>query len=150
VANPRVVARKSEATLRYIESSALVAALMEDDTTATRSIRSRGLRITSALTIAEASRAILRARAMARITLKQQQAALLALRRFSRRSHIIGVTDTILTLAARPFPIEPIRTLDAIHLASVASLGEPPALITIVTRDARIRENAVALSYAVE
>ena len=29
-------------------------------------------------------------------------------------------------------------------------LGEPPSLVTIVTRDGRVRENAEALGYAVE
>ena len=49
----------------------------------------------------------------------------------------------------RPFPIEPIRTLDAVHLATAELLEEPPQLVTIVTRDARVRENAKALGYAV-
>lgn len=46
--------------------------------------------------------------------------------------------------------MEPVRTLDAIHLATVEELGETPQLITIVTRDRRIRENALAMGYAVE
>ena len=54
------------------------------------------------------------------------------------------------TEAARPFPIEPVRTLDAIHLATIEEIGETPPFITIVTRDRRVRENAKALGYAVE
>ncbi len=50
----------------------------------------------------------------------------------------------------RPFPVEPIRTLDALHLATAERLGEPPPLVTIVTRDARVGENAKALGYPVE
>lgn len=50
----------------------------------------------------------------------------------------------------RRFPIEPVRTLDAVHLATVEWLGEPAALTVIVTRDDRVRENARALGYAVE
>jgi hypothetical protein len=37
-----------------------------------------------------------------------------------------------------------------VHLATAEQLGEPPALVTIVTRDTRVRENALALGYAVE
>jgi hypothetical protein len=37
-----------------------------------------------------------------------------------------------------------------VHLATAELLGEPPALIVVVTRDIRIRENARALGYAVE
>ena len=41
------------------------------------------------------------------------------------------------------------RTLDAVHLATVEFLGEPPQLVTIVTRDERVRANARALGYMV-
>ena len=137
-------------TWRYIESSALVAAVLEGDTAAKASIRAQGQRVTSALTVAEASRAILRARLLGRITLQQQRAALLTLQRFSRRCHIVSVTETILSRVGRPFPAEPVRTLDAIHLATAEALGDPPALVTIITRGARIRDNATALGHPVE
>jgi len=136
--------------VRYIESSALVAALLERDADALKSVRTRGRKVTSALTIAEAARAILRARAAARLTTDQERAAVRALRRFERRCFLVAVTDPILTRVRRPFPVEPIRTLDAVHLATAELLGEPPALIVVVTRDVRVRENAQALGYAVE
>lgn len=69
------------------------------------------------------------------------------LRTFERRCAVVGVTDTVIARAGRPFPGEPIRTLDAIHLATAGLLGEPPQLVTRVTRDARVRENARALGY---
>jgi predicted nucleic acid-binding protein len=136
--------------VRYIESSALVAALLERDADALKSVRSRGRKVTSALTIAEAARAILRARAAGRLTADQERAAVRALRRFERRCFLVAVTDAILTRVRRPFPIEPIRTLDAVHLATTELLGEPPPLIVVVTRDVRVRENAQALGYPVE
>jgi predicted nucleic acid-binding protein len=136
--------------VRYIESSALVAALLERDADALKSIRTRGRRVTSALTIAEAARLILRARTAARLTADQERAAVRTLRRFERRCFLVAVTDAILARVRRPFPIEPIRTLDAVHLATTEALGEPPPLVVIVTRDARVRENARALGYAIE
>lgn len=136
--------------VRYIESSALVAALLERDADALKSVRTRGRTVTSALTIAEAFRAILRARAAARLTTDQERAAVRALRRFERRCFLVAVTDPILARVRRPFPVEPIRTLDAVHLATAELLGEPPALIVVVTRDARVRANAQALGYTVE
>jgi len=114
------------------------------------SIRGPGQRITSALTIAETSRAVLRAHLSGRVTAQQHRAALLTLQRFARRCHIVSVTETILTRAGRPFPVEPIRTLDAIHLATAEALGEPPALVIIITRDTRVRENSTALGFSVE
>jgi hypothetical protein len=35
-------------------------------------------------------------------------------------------------LGGRPFPVEPIRTPDAVHLATTELLGEPPPLIVLV------------------
>jgi predicted nucleic acid-binding protein len=138
------------ASVRYIESSALVAALLEGDAAVLKSVRTRGRQVTSALTMAETARAILRARVGARLTADEERAAVRALRRFERRSFMVAVTDSVLARVRRPFPVEPIRTLDAVHLATAELLGEPPPLLTIVTRDARVRDNAEALGYAVE
>jgi predicted nucleic acid-binding protein len=78
------------------------------------------------------------------------RAAARALRTFSTRCDLVSVTDEVLLRAGRPFPLEPVRTLDAIHLATSEILGEHPPLVTIVTRDQRIRENAVALGFSTE
>jgi predicted nucleic acid-binding protein len=83
-------------------------------------VRTKGRRVTSALTLAETARAILRARVAA-----------------------------VLARVRRPLPVEPIRPLDAVHLATAELLGEPPPLMTIVTRDDGVRENAEELDYAV-
>src|SRR5690242_9019099 len=100
----------------YIESSGLLAALLEQDLSARATMRGPGRRVTSALTLAEAARGILRARVAGRLTPEQERAAIRALKTFERRCTIINVTDSVLTRAGRRFPVEPIRTLDAIHL----------------------------------
>lgn len=135
---------------RYIESSALGAALLEADMAAQASIGAPEVSVTSALTIAEVSRAVLRARLSGRITVEQERAAILKPQEFVRHCHIVNVTEEILAHAGRQFPVEPVRTLDAIHLATAQALGEALALVTIVTRDARLRENAHALGHPVE
>ena len=135
--------------IRYIESSALVAALLEEDPSARVAIEADRC-VTSALTFAEASRAIIRARVSGRVSAEREQAIIRGLRTIERRWFIVEVTAAILARVAVRFPIEPIRTLDAIHLATAELLGEPPPLITIVTRDARVAGNARALGYAVE
>ena len=136
--------------VRYIESSALLSALLERDADAIKSIRKRGRRVTSALTFAEAGRAIRRARVTGRLSSDQERTAVQALRRFERRCYVVAVSDAVLARVRRPFPVEPIRTLDAIHLATAELLGEPPQLITIVTRDVRVKDNADALGYPIE
>jgi predicted nucleic acid-binding protein len=62
---------------------------------------------------------------------------------------ILDVDRDVLARVRRSFPSEPIRTLDAVHLATAKLLGEPRSW-TIVTRDARVRDNARALGYVVE
>jgi predicted nucleic acid-binding protein len=105
--------------------------------------------VTSALTLAETARAILRARVAGRLTAEQERASVQSLRRFERRCYVVAVTDAVLARVRRPFPVEPMRTRDAVHLATAELLGEPPPLMTIVTRDDRVRENAEVLGYAV-
>lgn len=143
-------AARAAATFKYIETSALLAALLEQDAAARTALRGKRRRITSALTFAEASRALVRARATGRLTPSDERAALRWLQTFRRRCDVVAITDAVLRRAGRPFPVEPIRTLDAIHLATAEVLGEPPQLVMIVTRDARVSDNARALGYGVE
>ncbi len=140
----------TRAPIRYLETSAIVAALLERDAAARAAPRAAGHRVTSALTLAEAARAIVRARATGRITAAEERAAVRSIASFARRCDVVAVTESILTRVGRPFPVEPIRTLDAVHLATAELLDEPPQLVTIVTRDTRVRHNARALGYAIE
>jgi hypothetical protein len=133
-----------------MESSALVVALLERDTAIVKKTPRGTQHVTSAVTLAEAARAIIRARATGRLTAEEEQAAVRALRTFERRCFILHVHRAVLDRVRRPFPVEPIRTLNAVHLATAELLGEAPALVTIVTRDGRVRENAQALGYTVE
>lgn len=62
---------------------------------------------------------------------------------------IVAVTSELLARAGRPFPAGPVRTLDAIHLATAELPGEPLPLIVLVARDAHVRDNAVGLGCAI-
>lgn len=140
--------RLPTATTIYIETSALLAALLEHDAAAEQSLAAPGRRVTSMLTLAEANRAVVRARATGRLTVEQERQAIRALRTWAARCDVVSITDAVLERAGRPFPHEPVRTLDAIHSATAELLGEPPQLVTVLTRDARVRSNANALGYA--
>lgn len=142
------MATSANSEMRYIESSALLAALFEGDPVARKAIRAPGRRVTSALTLAEANRAVIRARTTGRLSTKAEREAIRGLQTFARRCEIIAVSEEVLIRAGRPFPVEPIRTLDAIHIATAELLGEPPPLVTFITRDKRVADNARALGYA--
>lgn len=139
-----------QTSVRYVESSALVAALLEHETAVVSAAFGVAQQVTSALTLAEAGRAIIRARASGRLTEAEERAAVRALRTFERRCFVVDVDRAVLDRVRRPFPVEPVRTLDAVHLATAELLGEAPPLVTIVTRDDRVRANAKALGYTVE
>ena len=136
--------------VRYVESTALVAALLEHDTAVTKRLPAGTRIVTSVVTMSEAGRAIIRARVTGRLTAENEKAAILALRTFERRCFLLDIDQVVLDRVRRPFPVEPIRTLDAIHLATAELLDEPPQLATIVTRDERVRANAKALGYSIE
>lgn len=132
-----------------MESSALVAALLEHDTAVMKLPPVGTQHVTSALTLAEAGRAIIRARATGRLTAAEEQKAVRALRTFERRCFVFDVDRAVLARVRRAFPIEPVRTLDAVHLATIELLSDAPQLVTVVTRDARVRENAQAFGFVV-
>lgn len=132
----------------YLESSAVVAALIEGDTDAMTSIR-QAHTVASALTFAEARRAILRATLAGRLSGDSAAIAETELRRIESGTTILAVADQILARAGRRFPAEPVRTLDAIHLASAERIDDLAEPVTLLTRDARVRENAVLLGLRV-
>ena len=57
------------------------------------------------------------------------------LRTFERRCFLVDVNSVVLARVARPCPVAPIQTLDAMHLATAEWLDEPPQRVTIVTCD---------------
>jgi predicted nucleic acid-binding protein len=138
------------AQFRYIETSALLAVRLENDAGARLAIRGEGDRYVSALTLVEAVRRIVRAGAVGLITPAQVRASLAWINRFGRRCQVVGVTDDILARVRKPFPAEPVKTLDAIHLATIESMDADPSVVTVVTRDRHIADNARAMGYAVE
>jgi predicted nucleic acid-binding protein len=136
--------------VRYIESSAVLAALLEREKGAQAALDVAGQRICSSLTFAEARRGLLRARLNARLTAAQERSALEWLDDFEQHCQAVPITADILTRAGRPFPVEPIRTLDAVHLATAELIADAPATVTVVTRDRRVQANAEALGFMVE
>jgi predicted nucleic acid-binding protein len=132
-----------------VESSAILAAILENDRAARRALEAEGRRMISALAIAECHRAIVRARSAGRITDAQERDAVLDVEEFSRGCTIVDVLYPVLDRAGRPFPVEPVRTLDAIHLATAELLGEAPQLVTVVSRDDRVRANARVMGFGV-
>lgn len=60
------------------------------------------------------------------------------------RLAVLELHPDVLERATRPFPV-PVRTLDALHLASVAFLRERGRDVTLATYDRRLGEAATAM-----
>lgn len=135
------------AKLLYLETSALLAALLEGDQSALRALRGAARLATSALTFAEAARTLARRRASRDLTDEMAATLMRDLKVLERRCAVVAVSGPVLAQVGARFPVEPVRTLDAIHLVSAQMLGLPPDEVVLLTRDRRVRANAAALAF---
>jgi hypothetical protein len=55
----------------------------------------------------------------------------------------------VLDRAREPFPSEPIRTLDAVHLAAALAVRKEIPDLQVLSPDERVRTNAEALGFRV-
>ncbi len=133
---------------RYVETSALLRVLLEGDQTLQPLLLAETC-YTSALTLAEARRTIRRARAAERLDPAGALAARRAVSEFESWTEIVPITEEILKGTYEEFPVEPVRTLDAIHLATIQLLAETLPDLEVVSADDRVRENARALGLKV-
>lgn len=105
--------------------------------------------VTSTLTMIECSRALALARAMKRLKEAEELAALHLLEDAGASWHVLDISDLVADRARAAFPREPVRTLDALHLASALVFAEALGAVRVLSLDARVRENAVALGFAI-
>lgn len=105
--------------------------------------------LTSDLTLIECDRALIRAA----LSLGLREAEIVGRRRAleAATAHwtLLRITPAIVDRARRPFPGEPIRTLDAVHLASVLAAAEVADDFSVLALDRRIRRSARALGFRV-
>ncbi len=131
----------------YLETSAILAWLFGEPSAADviRAANEAEVIATSLLTIVEAERAI--HRAVAQRLVKEAAAQKLRGLLAQERSKWITMspTEAVLTRAGRAFPVEPVRTLDAIHLATALAFTEAFPELTMLAFDRRVSDNATAL-----
>jgi predicted nucleic acid-binding protein len=132
----------------YVETSALLRALLDGDERLQPAIAGEGL-YTSALTLAEAARALVRVKRERRLGADQLRIAQRQLAAFERTCGVIPVDDVVLERAGKEFPVEPVRTLDGIHLATLLVLNTAAIDVDVLSCDSRVRENAEALGFRV-
>jgi hypothetical protein len=136
----------------YAESSAVLAWLFDEPTAPAvrRLLGEAEIIVASDLTLIECERVLLRAVALKEVT--EADAA-------DRRAHLISaaahwqvlrIAAEIVDRARQPFPGDPIRTLDAIHLASLLVARSAVVGLRLLSLEERVRQAAKGLGVAVE
>lgn len=105
--------------------------------------------LASELTLIESDRVIHRGLALEEIEEARAAERRARLTETSAAWHRIRIGDEIVARARRPFPLEPIRTLDALHLASALEAATALPDITLLSLDRRVRECGAALGFSV-
>lgn len=104
--------------------------------------------VTSTLTAIECRRALARAPRLGRVSVTDQVAARRALEEALPGWNLMDLTEEVAVRAAEPFPREPVRTLDAVHLATAQLFLEALGAVEMLSLDGRVRENARALGMS--
>jgi predicted nucleic acid-binding protein len=133
----------------YAESSAVLAWLLgEDAALRVRDVLSKAeLVIASDLTLLECDRVLIRAVALGEIDEAAAADRRAHLNLAATHWHVLRVSADIVDRARQPFPAEPIRTLDAIHLASALAARSGVAGVELLSLDDRVRRVGAQLGF---
>jgi len=101
--------------------------------------------VTSMLTLAEAERVLIRAETGGVLRGGDAQRLRGLLHRAQASWIRMTVSEDVLARASRAFPVEPVRTLDAIHLATALEFVAVFPDLRVLSFDDRLRDNAQAL-----
>lgn len=129
----------------YAESSAVLRWLLGGDAAVRQSLAEASMVLSSRLTIAEVGRTLRRLAATGAIRPQEARRLWTQFRAASAHWALYEVSAEILSRCAEPFDAEPVRTLDAVHLATVAQHVAEVGEVTVLSTDERMRENARAM-----
>jgi predicted nucleic acid-binding protein len=134
----------------YAETSAVLRWLFADEGgEAVRARLAGAAKVTSSrLTLIETRRVVQRAQHEGRITAAQSADLLAVFAQAASTWAVLEVSEEVARRAEERFPNEPVRTLDAIHLASALFLRQSFPDLEIVSADERVVANAALLGFA--
>lgn len=127
----------------------VLGALLEADPGLRAGIAEAPRRLASTLTFLEAHRGIIRAALARRLDRHARRWATNAVTSLEMLTSSLVLDDRVLRRARQVFPREPVRSLDALHLASALVWREAVGDLTVAATDERIRDNARALGFDV-
>lgn len=134
----------------YAESSAVLAWLLGEEAggRVRQVLASTDVVVASDLTVIECDRVVIRAAALGELSEADAADRRAHLTNAASHWHLLRIGGEVVDRARRPFPGEPIRTLDAIHLASALTARSAVAGLELLSLDDRIRNAGARLGFA--
>jgi hypothetical protein len=133
----------------YVESSAIAARLLgQAPGDRVRDLLERAEHVVSSeLLLVECDRALIRAESAGDLSAAAAAGWRATLSLESQYWTLLRIEGEVVERARRPFPLEPVRTLDAIHLSTLLLVRSIFADAELLSFDERIRANAKALGF---
>ncbi|HEX9687793.1 MAG TPA: PIN domain-containing protein [Thermoanaerobaculia bacterium] len=127
----------------YLETSAVLRWLLGESNASgiAGRIQETAEPVCSILTILETQRALVRAERERPSRVRQLRLLRRQLAEASADWSVLEITPSICVRAGEPFPVEPVRTFDAIHLATALYFGSAFPSLSVLTFDERILVN---------
>lgn len=134
----------------YAETSAVLAWLLGERRGAEvrEALAGAEVVLASEVTILEAHRVLLRAVSAAKLTEAVAGDLRAHLANAAKHWVRLAVDEAVLDRAGRAFPAEPIRALDAVHLASALAARSVIAEVALLSLDDRVRRSGAELGFA--
>jgi predicted nucleic acid-binding protein len=136
----------------YAESSAILAWLLGEDAAPQirRVLDQAEIVVSSDLTLIECDRVMIRAATLGEFSEADAADRRAHLTAAAAHWHVLRISTDIVERARLPFPGEPIRTLDALHLASTLAARSAVAGLALLSLDDRIRSAATRLGLPLQ
>ncbi len=131
----------------YAESSAVLSWLFGEPAGAEvrQTLTAADFVVTSDLTLIECDRAFHRAHSLGELSPDKFVELRSEIRRLASGWIVLRLSDEVVERARDSFPEEPIRSLDALHLATVLHVRTSDPDVAVLTHDGRVRRCARAL-----
>lgn len=136
----------------YAESSAILAWLLGEDTgqQVRKILANADAIVSSDLTLVECDRVLHRAQAVGAITETAAADRKAHLRAAALGWNVLRIAPQIIERARQSFPEEPIRTLDALHVASALYARSALPGLVLLSLDDRVRRVAQSLGFDIQ
>ena len=112
-------------------------------------LRSSTKVVCSRLTLIETHRSLRRAVTLGELAEATAAEVRAVLAQAAARWALLEIFSVVGERAEQAFPVEPIRTLDAIHLASALLLRQSIPDLSVLSTDSRVRDNASELGFEI-